>query len=40
LQIAQKLEYIDRVHLEKILGKTAEVGSLLNGLKRYLEKND
>ena len=38
LQIAQRLNYLDMNHLKQMLGKTAEVGRMLNGLRKSLEK--
>jgi len=38
LQIAQRLNYLDMNHLKQMLDKTAEVGRMLNGLRKSLEK--
>ena len=38
LQIAQRLDYLDMNHLKQMLDKTAEVGRMLNGLRKSLEK--
>jgi four helix bundle protein len=38
LQIAQRLNYLDMNHLKQTLDKTAEVGRMLNGLRKSLEK--
>ncbi len=39
VQIAERLNYLDVNQLKQILDKTAEVGRMLNGLRRSLEKN-
>ena len=39
LQIAERLNYIDPNQLKQLLEKTAEVGRMLNGLRRSLRKN-
>jgi len=36
--IAERLKYIDVSQLEKLLEKSAEIGRMLNGLRRSLEK--
>ena len=38
LQIAGRLNYIDAKQLKQVLDKTAEVGRMLNGLRRSVEK--
>ena len=38
LQIAERLSYLDMTQVKQILDKTAEVGRMLNGLRRSLEK--
>jgi four helix bundle protein len=38
IQIAERLDYINKSKSEKILGKTAEIGRMLNGLKKSIEK--
>ena len=38
LQIAQRLSYLDMNQIKQMLDKTAEVGRMLNGLRRSLEK--
>ena len=38
IQIAERLTYIDMNQLKKLLDKTAEIGRMLNGLRRSLEK--
>ncbi|OPX39575.1 MAG: hypothetical protein B1H13_09520 [Desulfobacteraceae bacterium 4484_190.3] len=40
LQIAQHLNYLDANLLEQILGMTAEVGRMLNGLRKSLRKHN
>jgi len=40
LQIAQHLNYLDANLLEQILGRTAEVGRMLNGLRKSLRKHN
>ncbi|MEK6528890.1 MAG: four helix bundle protein [Nitrospirota bacterium] len=40
IQIAERLNYIDMNQLKKVLDKTAEIGRMLNGLKRSLEKGN
>ncbi|PIU56564.1 MAG: hypothetical protein COS88_02690 [Chloroflexi bacterium CG07_land_8_20_14_0_80_51_10] len=37
VQIAERLNYLDVNQLKQILDKTAEVGRMLNGLRRSLE---
>ncbi len=39
VQIAEHLNYLDGNQLKQILDKTAEVGRMLNGLRRSLEKS-
>lgn len=36
--IAERLGYINENHKETLLDKTAEVGKMINGLKRSIEK--
>ncbi|MFC1813884.1 four helix bundle protein [Thermodesulfobacteriota bacterium] len=36
--IAERLNYINKSKSEKILGKTAEIGRMINGLKKSIEK--
>ena len=38
IQIAERLNYINPTQLKKLLNKTAEVGRMLNGLRKSLEK--
>ena len=38
IQIAERLTYIDMNQLKKLLDKTAEIGRMLNGLRKSLEK--
>ena len=38
IQIAQRLKYIDMTLEKQLLEKTAEVGRMINGLRRSLEK--
>lgn len=38
IQIAERLNYIDMKQSNQLLSKTAEVGRMLNGLRRSLEK--
>ena len=38
IQIAERLTYIDINQLKKLLDKTAEIGRMLNGLRKSLEK--
>ena len=38
LQIAERLRYIDVEDLEQALDKTSEVGRMVNGLRRSIEK--
>jgi len=37
LQIAHRLNYIDIAHLDQLLEKTAEIGRMINGLRRSLQ---
>jgi four helix bundle protein len=37
LQIAQRLNYIDMEKLNQLLEKTAEIGRMINGLRRSLQ---
>ncbi len=37
--IAERLHYTDNQHSIKLLDKTAEIGRMLNGLRRSLEKS-
>ncbi len=39
LQIAERLNYIDRDQLKQRLEETAEIGRMINGLRRSLERN-
>lgn len=38
IQIAQRLNYIDSDKEEQILDKTAEIGRMINGLRKSVEK--
>lgn len=38
IQIAQRLNYISSAEMEKLLGKTSEIGRMLNGLRNSIEK--
>jgi four helix bundle protein len=38
IQIAERLSFIDINELKKLLNKTAEVGRMLNGLRKSLQK--
>ncbi len=38
VQIAERLNYIEGSQLKKLLSKTSEVGRMLNGLRKSLEK--
>ena len=38
VQIAERLKYIDVNHLGQVLDKTGEVGRMLNGLRKSIEK--
>jgi four helix bundle protein len=38
IEIARRLYYIDEDQINKVLEKTAELGKMLNGLKRSIEK--
>ena len=38
IQIAQKLNYIDSIKKEQLLEKTAEIGRMINGLRKSIEK--
>jgi four helix bundle protein len=38
VQIAERLKYIDGNHLRQVLDKTGEIGRMINGLRRSLEK--
>lgn len=40
LQIAQRLNYFDIDQLKQMLDRTAEVGRMLNGLRKSLRKNN
>lgn len=40
VQIAHRLDYLTDNQSNKVLDKTAEVGRMLNGLRRSLKKND
>jgi four helix bundle protein len=37
LQIAQRLNYLDIAHVDQVLEKTAEIGRMINGLRRSLQ---
>jgi four helix bundle protein len=39
VQIAQRVGYVSEVTVDDLLQRTAEVGRMLNGLKRSLNKN-
>jgi four helix bundle protein len=39
VQIAERLNYIDANQLKQILDKTGEIGRMINGLRRSLEKD-
>ena len=38
VQIAGRLNYMHEDQISKLLGKTAEIGKMLNGLRRSIEK--
>jgi four helix bundle protein len=38
IQIAERLNYIDSDNVKQLLDKTAEIGRMLNGLRRSIEK--
>jgi four helix bundle protein len=38
IQIAERLNYINGIQLKKLLSKTSEIGRMLNGLRKSLEK--
>ena len=38
LQLAERLGYLDRQKLDELLGRTAEIGHMLNGLRKSLGK--
>ena len=38
IYIAQRLEYIDKKQLNNLLDKTSEIGRMLNGLRKSIEK--
>ncbi len=40
VQIAQRLDYLNVNQTKNILDKTAEIGRMLNGLRRSLRKTD
>jgi four helix bundle protein len=40
IQIAQRLNYISSAEMEKLLGKTSEIGRMLNGLRKSIEKRN
>jgi four helix bundle protein len=40
IQIAQRLNYISSVEMEKLLGKTSEIGRMINGLRKSIEKRN
>ena len=37
LQIAQRLNYLDIAHVDQVFEKTAEIGRMINGLRRSLQ---
>jgi four helix bundle protein len=39
LLIAERLSYIDKDQIKQLLEKTAEIGRMINGLRRSLERN-
>jgi four helix bundle protein len=39
VQIAGRLNYIDQDQLKDVLDKTTEIGKMLNGLRKSIEKN-
>ena len=39
VQIAERLNYLDANQLKQILDKTGEIGRMINGLRRSLEKD-
>jgi four helix bundle protein len=39
IQIAERLNYLDTDKVNRILSKTAELGRMLNGLRKSLSKN-
>ena len=38
IQISQRLKYISSDEMEKLLGKTSEIGRIINGLRNSIEK--
>ena len=38
IQIAERLNYINKNKTDNVLGKTAEIGRMLNGLRKSIEK--
>ena len=36
---AERLKYIQKDHLDRIISKTAEIGRMINGLQRSLKRN-
>ncbi len=38
IQIAERLNYMDSDNVKQLLDKTAEIGRMLNGLRRSIEK--
>ena len=38
IQIAERLDYIDDIQAKSLLGKTSEVGKMLNGLRRSIRQ--
>ena len=38
VEIAGRLNYVDRSQINEVLDKTAEIGRMLNGLRRAIEK--
>ena len=38
IQIAERLNYINEIQNIKVLDKTAEIGRMLNGLRKSIEK--
>ena len=37
--LAERLKYIQKDHLDRIISKTAEIGRMINGLQRSLKRN-
>ena len=40
IEIADRLDYVSNKQTESVLSKTAEIGRMLNGLRRSLEKDN